>query len=115
MADGFFVFEPLPPGNHELQLSTSVSNPVEPQYNYAAEELYNLIVGSSAQNQTAHKIIYTNTNKNPNFPLTFKSMQIFALKDGQAYTISYVSEESQYPGHLPIIERMIDSISFSNR
>jgi hypothetical protein len=54
MADGFFVFlEPLPPGNHELQLSTSVSNPVEPQYNYAAEVLYNLIVGSSAQNQTA--------------------------------------------------------------
>jgi hypothetical protein len=54
MADGFFVFlEPLPPGNHELQLSTSVSNPVEPQYNYASEALYHLLVGPSAQNQTA--------------------------------------------------------------
>jgi hypothetical protein len=70
---------------------------------------------SANENQTAHKIVYTNTNKNPDFPLSFKSMQIFAVKDGQAYTISYVSEESQYLKYLPVIERMIDSISFTNR
>ena len=53
ISDGFFVFlEPLPPGKHDLQLSTSVSNPVESQYNYAAESLYHLLVGPPAQNQT---------------------------------------------------------------
>jgi hypothetical protein len=67
---------------------------------------------SATENQTAHKIVYTNTNKNPNFPLGFKTMQIFAVKDGQAYTISYVSEESQYQRFLPTIERMLDSITF---
>jgi hypothetical protein len=45
VADGFFVFlEPLPPGQHELRLTTSVSNPMEPQFNYASEGLYHLIV-----------------------------------------------------------------------
>jgi hypothetical protein len=70
---------------------------------------------SANENQIAYKIVYTNTNKNPNFPLGFKTMQIFAIKDGQAYTISYVSEESQYLRFLPVIERMIDSISFTIR
>jgi hypothetical protein len=54
IADGFFVFlEPLLPGKHDLQLSTSVSNPVDSQYNYATESLYHLLIGPSAQNQTA--------------------------------------------------------------
>jgi hypothetical protein len=43
MADGFFVFlEPLPPGKHDLTLTTSVSNPIESQYNYAAQAIYHL-------------------------------------------------------------------------
>jgi hypothetical protein len=67
---------------------------------------------SANENQTAHKIVYTNNNKNPNLPLSFKTMQIFAVRDGQAYTISYVSEESQYQRFLPTIERMLDSITF---
>jgi hypothetical protein len=66
----------------------------------------------SVENQTAHKIVYTNTNKDPNFPLGFKTMQIFAIKDGQIVTISYVSEQSQYQRFLPTIERMLDSITF---
>jgi hypothetical protein len=66
----------------------------------------------SPENQTAQKIVYTNTNKDPNLPLGFKSMQIFAIKDGQLVTISYVSEQSQYQRFLPIIERMLDSITF---
>lgn len=45
MADGYFVFlEALSPGNHELFLKTSVSNPIEPQFNYAAEVTYHLII-----------------------------------------------------------------------
>ena len=67
----------------------------------------------SSENQSAHKIVYTNTNKNPNFPLKFKTMQIFAIKDGQLFTISYVSEDSQYFRYLPTIESMIDSITFT--
>jgi hypothetical protein len=66
----------------------------------------------SPDNQTAQKIVYTNTNKDPNFPLGFKTMQIFAIKDGQIVTLSYVSEQSQYQRFLPIIERMLDSITF---
>jgi hypothetical protein len=54
ISDGFFVFlEPLAPGKHDLRLSTSVSNPVDSQYNYAAESLYHLLIEPSSQNQTA--------------------------------------------------------------
>ena len=44
-ANGFFVFlEPLDPGTHELRLTVSVTNPVKPIYNYAADWTYTLIV-----------------------------------------------------------------------
>ncbi len=43
--DGFFLFlEPLPPGNHTLHTTTSVFNPISPEYNYAATLTYTLIV-----------------------------------------------------------------------
>jgi hypothetical protein len=45
MADGFFAFlKPLPVGKHDLVLTTSVSNPVAPSFNYAAESVYHLII-----------------------------------------------------------------------
>jgi hypothetical protein len=45
MADGFFVFlKPLPVGKHDLVLTTSVSNPITPSFNYAAESVYHLII-----------------------------------------------------------------------
>jgi PsbP len=68
----------------------------------------------SSENQSAYKIVYTNTNKDPKFPLNFKTMQVFAIKDGQLYTLSYVSEASQYGRYLPTIENMIDSITFTD-
>jgi serine/threonine-protein kinase len=68
----------------------------------------------SSENQSAYRIVYTNTNKDPNFPLKFKTMQIFTIKDGQLYTLSYVSEASQYGRYLPTIENMIDSVVFTN-
>ena len=67
----------------------------------------------SSENQSAYKIVYSNSNKDPNFPLSFKTMQVFAIKDGQLYTLSYVSEASQYGRYLPTIENMIDSITFA--
>ena len=43
--NGFFVFlEPLAPGKHDLHLSVNVANPIKPQYNYAADWTYHLIV-----------------------------------------------------------------------
>jgi hypothetical protein len=44
--DGFFVFlEPLPPGKHDLHLTTNVLNPIDSSYNYSADLDYHLIVG----------------------------------------------------------------------
>jgi len=43
--DGFFIFlEPLPPGTHNLHTTTSVINPIQHQYNYAADLTYHLII-----------------------------------------------------------------------
>ena len=47
VTDGFFVFlESLPPGNHDLRLTTSVSNPIELQLNYASAGLKQLVTDS---------------------------------------------------------------------
>jgi hypothetical protein len=44
-ADGYYVFlEPLPAGNHDVNLKVSVLNPVEPSYNYNADWTYHLVV-----------------------------------------------------------------------
>ena len=48
-ADGYFVFlEPPSAGKHDLRLTTSVTNPTTPTYNYAAEVLYHLNVKENA-------------------------------------------------------------------
>ena len=45
VTEGFYLFlKPLSPGKHDLHLTTSVSNPVQPSYNYAADLLYHLDV-----------------------------------------------------------------------
>jgi hypothetical protein len=65
------------------------------------------------QNNPAHKIIYSNTNKNASFPLQFVTMQTYTIKDGKIYGISYVSEASQFFRHLPAVQRMIDSFQIT--
>jgi len=43
--NGFFVFlQPLHPGTHDLHLTVSVTNPIKPTYNYAADWTYHLIM-----------------------------------------------------------------------
>ena len=97
----------------------TLDNVVDLNLNTSRQQLSNFsLIESNAttislENQSAHKIVYTNTNKDPNFPLKFKTMQIFTIKDGQLYTLSYVSEDSQYPRYLPTIENMINSITFT--
>jgi hypothetical protein len=45
ISDGFFVFlEPLPAGKHDLQLKTSVSNPIDPKFDYSSQVVYHLII-----------------------------------------------------------------------
>ena len=47
--NGYFVFlEPLSPGKHDLHLSVSVANPLNAQYNYAAEWTYHLNIKENA-------------------------------------------------------------------
>jgi hypothetical protein len=44
-SNGIFVFlQPLHTGTHDLHLTASVTNPIKPQYNYAADWTYHLIV-----------------------------------------------------------------------
>lgn len=71
-------------------------------------ETANVTLGLGQNNQ-AHKIIYSNTNKNTTFPLQFVTMQTYTIKDGKIYGISYVSEAYQFFRHLPAVQRMIDS------
>ena len=71
-------------------------------------ETANVTLGLGQNNQ-AHKVIYSNTNKNATFPLQFVTMQTYTIKDGKIYGISYVSEASQFFRHLPAVQRMIDS------
>lgn len=45
IADGFFVFlKPLSVGSHELHVKASVTNPMTPSYNFAAEAIYHLTI-----------------------------------------------------------------------
>jgi hypothetical protein len=71
-------------------------------------ETANVTLGLGQNNQ-AHKVIYSNTNKNATFPLQFVTMQTYTIEDDKIYGISYVSEASQFFKHLPAVQRMIDS------
>ena len=51
----------------------------------------------------AYKLVASRTQDGLEF------MQIFAMKDGQIYTILYSSENTRYSTYLPIIEKMINS------
>jgi hypothetical protein len=99
--------------------SMTLDNIVELNLNASRQQLSNFSlieadpITISSENQSAYKIVYSNSNKDPNFPLSFKTMQVFAIKDGQLYTLSYVSEASQYGRYLPTIENMIDSVTFA--
>jgi hypothetical protein len=99
----------------------TLDNLVELNMNASTKQLSNFsLLGSNAttissENQSAYRIIYTNTNKDPNFPLKFKTMQVFAIEGGQLYILSYVSEDSQYRRYLPTIENMIQSITFTKK
>jgi len=45
VVDGYYLFlRPLPPGQHVLDLKTSVLNPTDSGYNYSADLIYQLTI-----------------------------------------------------------------------
>ncbi|HEY6884578.1 MAG TPA: PsbP-related protein [Nitrososphaeraceae archaeon] len=59
----------------------------------------------------AHKIVYTFVSPDPAIQIPFKSMNIWTIKQGKAYNISYTQTRSQYDKYLGVIEHMINSFS----
>jgi eukaryotic-like serine/threonine-protein kinase len=57
----------------------------------------------------AHKIVYTFASPDPNIQIPFKSLNIWTIKQGKAYNISYTEARSQYMKYLGVIEHMINS------
>jgi hypothetical protein len=64
---------------------------------------------TTLSNLKAHKIVYTFVSLNPSAQLHFQTMNIWTIKDDKVYTFTYSDSRLEYPGHLPIIQKMVDS------
>ena len=63
----------------------------------------------------AYKIVYTFADPgSPLLPL-FKSMNLWTVKDGKAYTISYSASASEFSNYLETIQNMIDSFMIGKK
>ena len=58
----------------------------------------------------AHRMVYTFVSSNPSAQLHFQTMNIWAIKDDRVYTFTYSDSRSEYTRHIPIIQKMIDSL-----
>jgi hypothetical protein len=61
----------------------------------------------------AHKIVYTFLSPDPAIQITFKSMNIWAIKHGKVYNISYTQVRSQFTKYLEVTEHMINSFTIT--
>ena len=59
----------------------------------------------------AHKIVYTFLSPDPAIQIPFESMNIWTLKHGKAYNISYTQARSQFTKYLEVTEHMINSFT----
>lgn len=50
---------------------------------------------------SAHEIVYTN--------LGIKTMQVWTIKDGRVYSVTYTAEEEDFEDDLPVAKRMKES------
>ena len=57
-------------------------------------------------NLPAHEIIFTN--------LVIKTMQVWTVKDGKVYTITYTAEEEDFQNDLQVAKMMIESFEINN-
>ncbi|HZC20709.1 MAG TPA: PsbP-related protein [Nitrososphaeraceae archaeon] len=59
----------------------------------------------------AHKIVYTFLSPDPAIQIPFTSMNIWTIKQGKAYNISYTQARSQFAKYLEVTEHMINSFT----
>jgi serine/threonine-protein kinase len=60
----------------------------------------------------AHEIIYSSSLEN----LNLKKMQIFTIvNDNTAYVVTFGAEESQFNKYMPLIMKMVNSISINQQ
>jgi eukaryotic-like serine/threonine-protein kinase len=50
---------------------------------------------------SAHEIVFTN--------LGIKTMQVWTIKEGRAYSVTYTAEEEDFEEDLPVAKRMKES------
>ena len=63
-------------------------------------------------NVTAQKVLYTYGSDDPSQRLTLQAMDIWTIKDGKRYVFSYIAPVSEFSINLPVVERMLNSLSF---
>lgn len=91
--------------NRNLELAKSL-----PDFNITEFNRTSILSGIPA-----YKIVYTFSDPgSPLLPL-FKSMNLWTVKDGKAYTISYSASESEFSNHLETIQNMIDSFTIGKK
>ena len=66
----------------------------------------------SLGNITAQKVLYTYGSADPSQQFTLQAMDIWTLKDGKRYVISYIAPMSEFSMNLPVVEHMIRTLSF---
>ena len=66
----------------------------------------------SLGNITAQKVLYTYGSADPSQQFTLEAMDIWTLKDGKRYVISYIAPMSEFSMNLPVVEHMIRTLSF---
>jgi hypothetical protein len=57
----------------------------------------------------AYMIVFKHKNTLAPIPFEFKNMQVWTIKDGKVYILSYNADSSKYDYYLPIIKSMIES------
>jgi cytoskeletal protein RodZ len=58
----------------------------------------------------AYKIVYSEVLQQ----VPLQVMQVWAIKDNKAYTLTYVAEAAKYSTYLPVVQKMIDSFELIN-
>jgi hypothetical protein len=66
----------------------------------------------SLGNITAQKVLYTYGTADPSQQFTLQAMDIWTLKDGKRYVISYIAPMSEFSMNLPVVEHMIRTLTF---
>jgi PsbP-like protein len=101
-------------GIHNLSSSSSYQNTTLDQYTDAhinairreqesvVESTTTTLSASSNNNTLAHKVVYVNSQGQ-------EVMQVWTIKENEAYHITYAADVARYPDYLPLAQKIIDS------